>query len=185
MDGAFCVGADNVMRNRPQEFHKWLARLSGIDADNHINVFDGKDLKRASSIKVCGEVVCGMGVVERMCHCKPRPSSLVSTSDGQWRFVAIASTVQPPAWSDYDRPLGMIVSFLFWADRALTREIFSLFGHASRGGASVRERVPQGVPLATPQCVSPISALRGWPLICCPSQSRHLATSASLAMVVS
>jgi hypothetical protein len=65
-DSAFCVGADNVMRNRAQEFHKWLARLSGIDADNHINVSDAKDLKRASSIKVCGEVVCGMGVVERI-----------------------------------------------------------------------------------------------------------------------
>jgi hypothetical protein len=112
------------MRNRAQEFHKWLARLSGIDADNQINVSDAKDLKRASSIKVCGEVVCGMGVVERIvplqaATVEPRKHLGWTVEIRRHRLTVTAASIRAITIG----LLSIIVSFLFWADRALTREI--------------------------------------------------------------
>ena len=64
------------------------------------------------------------GCRRKDCAAASRDRRALSTSDGQWKSVAIAWTVAAASIRAITIGLlSMIVSFLFWADRALTREI--------------------------------------------------------------
>ena len=62
----FALAPKTSCATAPRKFMNAFARLSGVDADNHISVANTKDLKRPSTIEAFWQVIHRVRFVERL-----------------------------------------------------------------------------------------------------------------------